>query len=75
MLTHCHCKTYEVHVRVSDLYDYHMLYHSILTKGQYANSDSIKSFIKILRRSRLMNLQILVRAHGFQPAFLYCFEI
>ena len=28
ILTHCHCKPSYVHVRVSDLYDYRMFYHS-----------------------------------------------
>ena len=47
----------------------------IHTKGQYANWDSIKDFIKTLRRLRLMNLQILVSALSFVSAFLHCFKI
>ena len=27
-LIHCHCKSSQVHVRVSDLYEYQMFYHS-----------------------------------------------
>ena len=47
----------------------------IHTRGQYANWDSIKDFIKTLRRLRLMNLQILVSALSFVSAFLHCFKI
>ena len=43
---------------------------NIQTSRQYPNCDSIKDdFIKVLRRSRDMNLQILVKALNFLPAF------
>ena len=73
VLTHCHCKP--SHARVSDLYDYQMFYHSTSILRDSMQTDSIKDFIKPPRRLRLVNLQILIGALSFLPAFLHCFEI
>ena len=50
---------------------FNFLPQNIQTSGQYPNSDSMKDFTKVLRRSRDINLQILVKALNFLPAFLH----
>ena len=44
---------------------------NIQTSGQYPNCNSMKDFIKVLPRSKDMNLQIPVKAVNFLPAILH----
>ena len=53
---------------------FYFLPQNIQTSEQYPNCDSMKYFIKVLRRSREMNLQILVKAFNFLPAYLHWFK-
>ena len=66
MMLHCNCNRSYIHVFVSDLNDYQMFDHSTrIHKGQYANWDSIKDFIKLSNAQESWICKFLLVHLGF----------